>query len=196
MLGSLPEVDLIDAVELSADERAVSWMVFAVGKFLQDYGFDMGSQPWEAQVQTWLETFPEDWIPAAVLEAFYQGRYKLVSIQQILQFWQRRGSPKLSFDVEFCLQLWPQQMKRIRTLRRHCWEADHIPSGWNWDPATTITIETLSRQLQRDGIPPRLQRLLSEAVTTQTVWIDLGSSPPQVLRGQLALDRMDNLAQT
>ena len=50
---------------------------------------------------TWHETFSAEWIPLAVVQAAYQGRYKIASVEQILRFWKRRGEPRCNFDREF-----------------------------------------------------------------------------------------------
>lgn len=52
-------------------------------------------------LQQWAIDYPVEWIRSAIVEALYQGRYKLVSVEQILQIWQRRGQVKLHFDPEF-----------------------------------------------------------------------------------------------
>ncbi len=193
--------------------------------FLTRYGFELGSSDLGQQVSQWQQDFPSLWIPAAVLEAFGQGRYKVASIQHILVMWQRRGWPRVSFEPEFCQRLWPEQIGAIRAIRRHHWEIHQAPpiSMELWpepngsDP--TISTRALCCQLQINGIPPRLQRLLqarllppdpvhpnsewqnserqdSERVTTEIfseIFIDLGSSPPQILKGSLALEKISTL---
>lgn len=52
-------------------------------------------------LNAWHETFSADWIPLAVVQAAYQGRYKVASVEQILRFWKRRGEPRCNFDREF-----------------------------------------------------------------------------------------------
>ncbi|MDX2097883.1 MAG: hypothetical protein SFW36_08910 [Leptolyngbyaceae cyanobacterium bins.59] len=41
------------------------------------------------------------WIRPAVIEALYQGRYKAISVTQLLTFWQRREQPLCHFSHEF-----------------------------------------------------------------------------------------------
>ncbi|MEN9230934.1 MAG: MogA/MoaB family molybdenum cofactor biosynthesis protein [Thermostichus sp. DG02_5_bins_236] len=60
--------------------------------------------------------FPRDWIPAALLEALYQGRYKATSVEQILRFWQRRGCPRITFSPEMSQSLWQEQQELIYSL--------------------------------------------------------------------------------
>ena len=69
---------------------------------LKDYSSLMvDAQVTEAVVEQWLQEFDLVWISHAVTEALYQGRYKLVSIEQILRLWQRRGHPIRHFNREF-----------------------------------------------------------------------------------------------
>jgi hypothetical protein len=37
----------------------------------------------------------------AILEALYQGRYKVISVEEILKIWHRRGHPTFHFTGEF-----------------------------------------------------------------------------------------------
>lgn len=59
------------------------------------------------EVDAWTETFllagrySPDWVRLAVVEALYQGRYKVVSVQQILDIWRRRGKVVSHFNREF-----------------------------------------------------------------------------------------------
>ncbi|MEB3295274.1 MAG: hypothetical protein VKJ24_19145 [Synechococcales bacterium] len=90
---------------------------------LRHYSFEVGSFEWSAQewdsreqhsrswgngewgnrltLENWANTYPAVWIRIAVIEALYQGRYKLVSVAQILEFWQRRQQPIPHFTHEF-----------------------------------------------------------------------------------------------
>lgn len=52
-------------------------------------------------VLTLAGRYSPDWVRLAVIEAIYQGRYKLVSVEYILQLWQRRGKPICHFNREF-----------------------------------------------------------------------------------------------
>ncbi len=44
---------------------------------------------------------PPSWIRIAVIEALYQGRYKAISVEQILSIWRRRGKILSHFNREF-----------------------------------------------------------------------------------------------
>ncbi|NJL99285.1 MAG: hypothetical protein HC924_10985 [Synechococcaceae cyanobacterium SM2_3_2] len=186
-----------------------------IANFLSRYSFDHGEMKLPTQVAIWQQDFAPDWIPAAILEALFQGRYKLASIHQILLMWRRRGIPRLSFDHDFCLNVWPEQLSKIGGLRRHRWELAHVSTTAEaqfWpveDP--TISITTLCHQLQADGIPPRLYRLLQSQpiappqppqeqscinLTSEIgpeIFIDLGASPPHIFKGSLALEKIQSL---
>lgn len=65
------------------------------------YGFDLSGYTVHRTIQDWLHDYRADWIPAAIVEALYQGRYKSVSVSQILLLWKRRGQPLRHFNHEF-----------------------------------------------------------------------------------------------
>lgn len=65
------------------------------------YIFDLGGASASDLLDRWLKDYPANWVRLAVIEALYQGRYKAVSIEQILTFWQRRGQAVYHFNHEF-----------------------------------------------------------------------------------------------
>lgn len=68
---------------------------------LTHYGFEITGYGIEELIETWLITYQSVWIRLAIIEALYQGRYKAVSVEQILIFWQKRGNPTYHFTKEF-----------------------------------------------------------------------------------------------
>lgn len=68
---------------------------------LTHYSFDLEDLTANNLVAWWAKTYPADWIRMAVIEALYQGRYKAVSVDQILAFWLRRQQPLCHFNHEF-----------------------------------------------------------------------------------------------
>ena len=68
---------------------------------MAEYAFELRGQAPTAQVVQWLEAYRPSWIRDAVVEALYQGRYKAISVQQILALWQRRGQPVRHANIEF-----------------------------------------------------------------------------------------------
>ncbi|HHP7243892.1 MAG TPA: hypothetical protein ACFE0H_04315 [Elainellaceae cyanobacterium] len=65
------------------------------------YSFDLGGHTVEHIVDHWLKYYPSEWLQPAVVEALYQGRYKAISVEQILTLWYRRGRPLHHFNGEF-----------------------------------------------------------------------------------------------
>lgn len=68
---------------------------------LENYHFELGHHDARQWVSLWLEFYPPSWIREAAIEALYQGRYKSVSVRQILELWQRREQPIRHASHEF-----------------------------------------------------------------------------------------------
>jgi hypothetical protein len=73
----------------------------SVYQLLDGYSFDVNDYSADAVIAGWLEQYGSVWVNHAITEALYQGRYKLISIDQILKLWQRRGHPIRHFNREF-----------------------------------------------------------------------------------------------
>ena len=72
----------------------------------------------QQEILALAEQYPLDWIGMAVLEALYQGRYKVVSVGQILAIWQRRGKVLCHFNWEFeSMMMGPLKANPPRLLR-------------------------------------------------------------------------------
>jgi hypothetical protein len=84
-----------DSIE--ADKLAIA----QAGDLLTHYSFDLGNHTITQLIDLWLQEYPAAWVRLAVIEALYQGRYKAISVQQILQFWHRRGLPLHHFNGDF-----------------------------------------------------------------------------------------------
>lgn len=65
------------------------------------YSFDLSGYSADELVDRWQQEYSGSWLHLAVIEALYQGRYKAVSVQQILKLWQRRGQAIFHFNMEF-----------------------------------------------------------------------------------------------
>ena len=70
-------------------------------KLLTHYSFDLNGHNASELVNQWQSEYPLHWLHLAVIEALYQGRYKAISVQQILTFWQRKGETTYHFNMEF-----------------------------------------------------------------------------------------------
>jgi hypothetical protein len=68
---------------------------------LVQYSFDLNGYSARELINCWQGEYETNWLHIAVIEALYQGRYKAVSVQQILNFWQRRGQVIHHFNMEF-----------------------------------------------------------------------------------------------
>lgn len=81
----------------SASETAIAYAC----ALLIYYGFDLNRSTADELIERWLCRVPVSWVRLAVVEALYQGRYKAISIEIILGFWQRRGKPVCHFTHDF-----------------------------------------------------------------------------------------------
>ena len=68
---------------------------------LTAYCFDLRGLAPTQVINEWLRTFSALWIRLAVIEALYLGRYKAISVEHLLQFWDVKGQPNLHFSAEF-----------------------------------------------------------------------------------------------
>ena len=65
------------------------------------YGFETRGQTIQRLTEQWLEKYQPNWLRLATIEALYLGRYKTVSVEQILNIWLRRGTPTYHFNHDF-----------------------------------------------------------------------------------------------
>lgn len=79
----------------------VTAIVKQASALLIHYDFDILTESAEELVATWVSYYPPYWLRLAIVEALYQGRYKGVSVEHLLNFWQRRGHPFYHFSHEF-----------------------------------------------------------------------------------------------
>lgn len=82
--------------EMAKDVAAID-----VTDLLKRYSFDLDGALLDRLVEFWLNHYPTQWVRLAVIEALYQGRYKAISVEQILNLWQRRGRVLYHFNHEF-----------------------------------------------------------------------------------------------
>ncbi|PSN16795.1 hypothetical protein C7293_00825 [filamentous cyanobacterium CCT1] len=76
---------------------------------LSNYSFELTETNVNDMVFGWLSLYPGKWVVAAIVEAIYQGRYKVESVSRILSSWNTKGYPAHHFDYDFadvvCKQL-------------------------------------------------------------------------------------------
>ena len=68
---------------------------------IDSYAFDLGCNNSERLFEYWLDLYHASWIRLATIEALYLGRYKAISVEQILNVWLRLGNPNPHFTYEF-----------------------------------------------------------------------------------------------
>lgn len=68
---------------------------------IDHYGFELRGYTASELVGRWLARYEANWVRLAAIEALYQGRYKAVSVEHILDAWQRRGRPHHRFNHDF-----------------------------------------------------------------------------------------------
>ncbi|MGI0482824.1 hypothetical protein ACN4EE_18815 [Geminocystis sp. CENA526] len=71
------------------------------------YSFDLNGYKIKELIIKWTKLYPHHWLPFAVTEAIYQGRLKAVSVEQILNVWQKKGQINQSFNYEFSRLIQP-----------------------------------------------------------------------------------------
>ena len=83
---------------------AISHQDFAIAQTLSlidSYAFDLGGRNLDRLLEEWSNLYNSTWIRLATIEALYLGRYKIVSIEHILNVWSRLGNPNPHFTHEF-----------------------------------------------------------------------------------------------
>ena len=124
-----------------------------VAALLVHYGFDLGGKKAEKLAGEWLTKYPSHWLRLAVIEALYQGRYKAVSVGQILSMWQRLSQPIYHFNGEF--------------ERLVC---SNFPQDSTWESDVTLSQEQrLSPSPKSDLASPELDLLPSPEVEVDRV---------------------------
>lgn len=68
---------------------------------IENYGFELSNETPQELAVRWLEEYEAHWVRLAIIEALYLGRYKAVSVEQILNLWLSRGQPRFHFTHEF-----------------------------------------------------------------------------------------------
>ncbi|PSB46895.1 hypothetical protein [Chamaesiphon polymorphus] len=65
------------------------------------YGLELDGDRVDTLVASWLQKYDNSWIIKAIVESLYRGRYKIVSVDNILKDWQRLGRPRYNFTPEY-----------------------------------------------------------------------------------------------
>jgi hypothetical protein len=72
-----------------------------VAALVSRYGFELKGVTLLELIEDWSASYSVYWIRLAIIEALYQGRYKTISVEQILRLWKRRGQPTFHFTRDF-----------------------------------------------------------------------------------------------
>jgi hypothetical protein len=125
-------------------------------ELLDYYSFDLGGYAAAELIRGWLAEYPAPWVRTAVVEALYQGRYKAISVEQILALWKRRDHPIHHFNHEFeriicgkfsqirsafAQPLSDERSDRSTTAIASSEDPDVQPEGLNQDPPLTDSLE-------------------------------------------------------
>ena len=106
---------------------------------IDSYAFDLGGNDVEQLLEYWLKLYQADWIRLATIQALDLGRYKAISIEQILNVWLRRGSPNPRFTYEFerliCRNL-PKHLSELEDLNADEIEKSTVSFNKNRQPTT------------------------------------------------------------
>ncbi len=67
---------------------------------LLHYNFELGGYTIDDLRCIWSR-YDSVWVQWAIIECLFQGRYKAVSVLQLLKFWERRGRAKCHYTKDF-----------------------------------------------------------------------------------------------
>ena len=161
----MPQRRYMTQLVQNSTERSPEAAVSAAS-LLHHYGFDLGGDTIAPLLSVWQAQYPDSWIRLATIEALYQGRYKAISVEQILALWQRRSQPVYHFNHEF--------------ERLVCDRLPHTP-------------EPLNPSLQEEPfLTPAAQALIA-TVPYPGVALPLCQSEPPVLHNADAMQALRNL---
>ncbi len=155
---------------------------------LSQYGFELRGYTAQELVNLWLKNYEANWIRLAVIEALYQGRYKAISVEQILAVWLRRGQPIIRFNHDFerliCRRLsqnstipfntnltYPSQEPSLPSLTNRAADITHEPRI-----AEPEEVEPVSTDKQE--LPPPVTTNFEELTETP---LELDEQLPEVL---------------
>jgi hypothetical protein len=68
---------------------------------IQIYGLEVDRDRVDIFLVSWYDRYESAWIFKAIVESLYRGRYKIVSVDNILKDWHRIGQPRYHFTPEY-----------------------------------------------------------------------------------------------
>jgi len=104
-------------MEITAIDSNENCMIVQTKALLMCYGFEIKGHTVGEIVEELLNKYSPIWLRLATIEAIYLGRYKIISVEQILSIWLRKGNPSYHFNHDFerliCRKL-PEYLKGDR----------------------------------------------------------------------------------
>ena len=152
---------------------------------MDSYAFDLGGDDVEKLLEDWRDLYSHNWIRLATIEALYQGRYKAISIEQILNVWLRIGTPNPHFNYEFERLICRKLPKHLSNLSN--FTSDIKSDSINYDsgkaeflteavsPTATVTIENLdlAEKLKKPAeVKPSPSLMSSWGLSYSPIWSD------------------------
>ncbi|MDJ0675978.1 MAG: hypothetical protein QNJ36_11445 [Calothrix sp. MO_167.B42] len=119
---------------------------------LTHYSFDLGGYSPSELIARWQNLYPLNWLHLAIIEALYQGRYKAISVQQILVLWQRRGQATFHFNVEF-ENLVCSRFPEIFTVRPNTSKRSRLKKNTNLRQQTYLSPVSAVENNSKSSIP-------------------------------------------
>ena len=169
------------SVELTVSQlRSLSY----VPALLIHYSFDLLGYPIEECLDRWMKQYRVNWLRLAIVEALYQGRYKAISIEQILALWQRRGQPICHFNHEFeqivCSKL-PEELLPFEPIVEAMEielmsQQNHQPLPPEKEPASVE--ETEDKTANADSDAPSTPEQEEEQPSTEPQHLSSSATPP------------------
>jgi hypothetical protein len=72
-----------------------------IAALIAHYGLELEDTQVDDVVRPWLDRYEPTWVIKAIVESLYRGRYKVTSVDRILQDWTRIGEPRYWFSAEY-----------------------------------------------------------------------------------------------
>jgi hypothetical protein len=72
-----------------------------IAALIAHYGLELEDSQVDDVVRPWLDRYEPTWVVKAIVESLYRGRYKVTSVDRILQDWSRIGQPRYWFSAEY-----------------------------------------------------------------------------------------------
>ena len=119
---------------------------------IKSYSFDTNGNSAEKLVQKWLNNYQENWVRLAAIEALYLGRYKTVSIEQIMAVWLRIGTPNVHFKGEFERLICRKLPKHLVVANSFWFETIECPNSTHLQDSRSSNLLTSESSSQAEPV--------------------------------------------